>query len=257
MATAARTASRSAAARGARSALAASLIVLSGCSDDRERFTGYPPPAMPAAPRIALIGNSITLHPPKPELGWQGDHGMAASRPDKDYAHRLLDMLSVPVTAAYIRNFYPFETDGAVRDDHLASLQTVFASRPDIIVLQLGDNVTVDSGQPLETLRHLYSFWFNFGALAKAAGAASDRLFCVSTWWETPLTDFIIRHHCSAHGGRVVHIGDIFGRPGNPDRSTRDFTNVGVDIHPKDDGMLQIALRLKHAIDTTEKVSRR
>lgn len=44
--------------------------------------------------RILFLGNSITLHGPAPEIGWTGNWGMAASVPDKDYVHQLLDRIS-------------------------------------------------------------------------------------------------------------------------------------------------------------------
>jgi len=39
------------------------------------------------SPRILYVGNSITRHGPKPEIGWTNDCGMAASSIDTDYGH--------------------------------------------------------------------------------------------------------------------------------------------------------------------------
>jgi hypothetical protein len=41
------------------------------------------------ADRILFLGNSLTLHGPKPEIEWFGNWGMAASAQDKDYVHLL------------------------------------------------------------------------------------------------------------------------------------------------------------------------
>ncbi len=40
-------------------------------------------------PRVLFVGNSITLHGPRPQIGWTNNWGMAASARDKDYVHLL------------------------------------------------------------------------------------------------------------------------------------------------------------------------
>ncbi len=40
-------------------------------------------------PRVLFVGNSITLHGPRPQIGWTNNWGMAASALDKDYVHLL------------------------------------------------------------------------------------------------------------------------------------------------------------------------
>ena len=39
--------------------------------------------------RVTFVGNSITLHGVKPDIGWNNAWGMAASAKEKDYVHVL------------------------------------------------------------------------------------------------------------------------------------------------------------------------
>ena len=43
--------------------------------------------------RFLFVGNSITRHGPKPEIGWENDWGMAASKKENDYVHVTVSML--------------------------------------------------------------------------------------------------------------------------------------------------------------------
>ena len=40
--------------------------------------------------KILFVGNSISRHAPKPDMGWYGDWGMAASEAEKDYLHLIV-----------------------------------------------------------------------------------------------------------------------------------------------------------------------
>lgn len=44
--------------------------------------------------KILFVGNSMTYHGKNVSIGWNNEWGMAASAKEKDYVHRLCDMLS-------------------------------------------------------------------------------------------------------------------------------------------------------------------
>ena len=48
--------------------------------------------------KITFLGNSITRHMPKPEIGWVHDWGMAASCLENDYAHIMIKALEEKYT---------------------------------------------------------------------------------------------------------------------------------------------------------------
>jgi hypothetical protein len=187
--------------------------------------------------RIAIIGNSITSHWAKPDVGWFQSNGMAASNVAHDFAHLLIHKIRATAADSYVRNFYPFETDSKGAADNIASLTPVIADPPEIVVIELGDNVA--GRNPMK----LAAFDSNYAALLdKVKGA--KKLFCLSTWWERRFTDMIIEHQCKAAGGTFVYIGDIYVDPINRDLSLPHYPGAFVDKHPKDYSMQRIAFRL-------------
>ena len=92
-------------------------------------------------PRVLFVGNSITLHGPRPEIGWTNNWGMAATAPEKDYVH---------VLAGLIRTKYPDASFGLVQvaakiersldNVDLMPFKWVRDWRPDVITLFYGAN---------------------------------------------------------------------------------------------------------------------
>jgi hypothetical protein len=61
---------------------------------------------------LLVVGNSLTQHGPKPDKGWSGNWGMAASSADKDFVHLLVKRLETHTTytiALSIVHGYPLE----------------------------------------------------------------------------------------------------------------------------------------------------
>jgi hypothetical protein len=187
--------------------------------------------------QIAIIGNSITHHDPKPAIGWLKNNGMAASDTNHDFAHLLLRKIGATPSKSYVRNFYPFETDNAGAATNIASVAAMMAGSPKVVVIELGDNVADKNP------RKLYDFNNNYRALIATVKPAKS-LFCLSTWWGYRSVDWVIEHQCKAAGGTFVYIGDIYQDPANPDKTLPHYAARALDTHPKDYSMQRIALRL-------------
>lgn len=205
--------------------------------------------------KIIFIGNSITKHERKEDLGWYFNHGMAVNDKNKDYVHNLMKMLEIKSENAYIRNFYPFETKPNSALGLINSLDGINSADPQIVIIQLGDNVSLGEGDIFSKLINGYEFLLNYDLLIKniSKNDKSNKVYCISTWWEQPLVDFIIKLSCFINKQNYVFIGDIYNDKNNKDRLKVDFQNVGVDIHPKEWGMLMIANRIFKAISSIKK----
>lgn len=217
----------------------AMALTLPACSESSTFYAMQTPPKVEGKVRLLVIGNSITRHSPSKEKQWDHDAGMAAPDTAHDYAHLFARSLGLD-TAVHVRNFYPFETEPGAADQLIASLKPALARKPEIVVVQLGDNVKQ------YRLDQLWSFSGTYRKLL-AAVKPGRRLYCVSTFWSHSLTDGVIERACNEAGGHYVYIGDIYDAPGNPDRAKVDYANAGVDKHPKRYGMAQIAAHLTAA----------
>lgn len=85
---------------------------------------------------ILILGNSITKHAPRSQVGWYGNWGMAASTESKDFSHIISTALNAPITPV---NISDFEMSHTVFD--LKNLDEHFVKTPDLIIIKIGENV--------------------------------------------------------------------------------------------------------------------
>lgn len=189
-----------------------------------------PPVANTPFSDLLIIGNSITRMPPSAEMGWPGEWGMAASAPEKDFAHLTAAALNLPLTAL---NFSQLEKDPLGNLWQIPSYVQSATLRTAAVV-ELGDNALTSS---------VSIFAIGYGSLLDALHAG--KLVCVSTWWRDEAKDAVIEQACKSHGGRYVFIGDIYPQRGD---DIGRFANADVDRHPHDWSMQVIATRVTAAI---------
>jgi len=190
--------------------------------------------------KVLFLGNSITLHGPKADIGWTGNWGMAAGDQAHDYVHLLLQRLTEHhggnAPASMIENIADFERgfeEFAV--DTAFSAQAEFAA--DLVVLAIGENVPA-----LETEAMRTRFRDQVASLlAMLQQHNNPRIIVRSSFWPDPDKDAILHEVCQAAGGAFVDISSLSRDEANYARSERAFTHDGVAAHPGDRGMQAIA----------------
>ena len=181
--------------------------------------------------KILFVGNSITKHAPKADIGWFGDWGMAATSLENDYVHQTMSKIrrvrpesgfAILQVAEYERNFYklrPSEVYAVARE-----------YRPDVVIMFFGANVSQEYdktenpprtfGDAYEELRN----WIDSG----------ETLFIHSQgFYIRPVLDNEKKAVAEKHGDIFVDIEDI---------RNREDTH-GKFNHPNDLGMELIAER--------------
>ena len=186
--------------------------------------------------RVLFIGNSITLHGPKPSIGWTNHCGMAASDLQHDYLHRFAERMSAqePKTSYAL-----FQVAGSVERGFTNSVwltEKTFAPvrnyRPDAIFLFFGANVprTYDKDPSA------YPHRFGDAVVDMVRFIDPDRkarIFISEGYYKRPVLDAEKESAAKTLGATMVRMSDI-----RANGATRGRFN-----HPNDYGMKCIADR--------------
>ena len=179
--------------------------------------------------RVLVLGNSITRHSPKADIGWPYDWGMAASAPEKDYVHRLYAKLTESGKNVLMRVHQSACWElGFKNPDCLKDFEDDKAFEADVIVFRLGENV------PKENEHDIKDATIKLIDFIKKDGT---RLIFTTCFWEHPEKDAAIKEAAEYFGAPVA---DILYE----DESMMAiglFEHEGVAGHPGDKGMEMIA----------------
>lgn len=199
-----------------------------------------------AVRRILFLGNSITLHGPKPDIGWTGDWGMAASAKEKDYVHLVAQALAEHTGHSpeiRVKNIADFERNYATYDAQ-TELNDLFEFDPDLVVLAIGENVP-----PLDTAKARIEFKAGVMNLLRCTLSGRRPLVVVrSCFWADAAKDEVLKQVSEEVGACYVNVGRLGSEPANAARSERTFTHDGVASHPGDRGMKALADAILRAV---------
>lgn len=202
--------------------LAAALSVIS-CKEEKPKIKS-----------VLIFGNSIVDHGDAPTIGWHGRRGMASSVADSDFVHLLMAEIKKKDTSVRVRygNVGNFEL--TYTEYNWARLDSF--GRPDMLILRFGENVndsTAGNGQLTARYDKL---------IERVDPDKKAVVVIVSSFWERPNTNRIMKTYATEHRYLYVHNDDLWADSTNAAFGL--FKDPGVAMHPSDKGMRMIKERI-------------
>ncbi|MBE6778437.1 MAG: SGNH/GDSL hydrolase family protein [Ruminococcaceae bacterium] len=190
--------------------------------------------------RVLFVGNSITRHSPKPDIGWHRDCGMAASDIDHDYVHVLMSKIrEYDPNAAYSI----CQVAGLERrydePDVLEHYRSAADFHPDIVIMFFGANVPADKCDKDPAQVAVFKDTYRRTRDMLRDGRA--KVFHSEGFYIRPALDEAKRQVAEECGDAWITLGDI---------RTREETH-GEYTHPSDQGMAEIAAAFWKAVKPT------
>lgn len=188
--------------------------------------------------RILFVGNSITLHGVKQEIGWNNCYGMAASAKENDYVHLLEKKVAeIDGDAAFcVCQGSDFEVNYNTPEKVSYSLwEDAKKFGADIIVFRLIENCKKAEWNE-ENFKNELDKLLSFFSSDKEV-----KIVMTTGFWKHP-GDETLRQYAKDHSFPIVELGDL----GEQDemKAIGLFEHNGVANHPGDKGMAAIADRI-------------
>jgi len=194
--------------------------------------------------KIMFIGNSITIHECKPEIGWFNSWGMAASKKENDYVHvvykHFLDKNHD--TSICVFNGGLWELDYTNNDKCDVVINEAKEYKPDVIVVRIGENFSK------ENISKNIDPFIAFNYLINGLTNVCKNIHITSQFWHYDVIDNAIKKVSDTYSLPYIKIDDLGER--DDCKALGQFKHEGVSLHPSDLGMKIIAERI---IDSIEK----
>lgn len=191
--------------------------------------------------RVVVLGNSITRHAVREEVGWLSDYGMAASSLEADFCHVLQQELRTRYPDAVVvpKNIAAWERDFSVDKD---SLMGDVIDSADVVIIRLGENIPSSAVPQMDdAIRSLV------GYVRERSGA---RVVITGCFWLSLTKDAMLRRAAASLDLPYVSLS-FADHPSNKALSGGEatdtlgnvyhFDGAFVGSHPNDRGMKAIA----------------
>lgn len=187
--------------------------------------------------RVMFMGNSITLHGVKPDIGWFHEWGMAASAAENDYVHRLMSSVREkdPDAAFCICQISEWERQYKSGKDVYHLYDNARDFNADIMVMRAVENCPGDDFDKRVFKQELKNLLEYLNPTGKA------KIILTTGFWHHP-GDVGIGEMAKEMNLPLVRLGDL----GEMEEMMAIglFEHSGVAIHPGDLGMKEIANRI-------------
>ena len=235
--------------RGAISAIACAIFAAASIAaelTEQELLVFNPGSALVAKERIGggqfkvlVYGNSIALHRPLAAAGWTNCCGMAASSPDKDFAHLVVAGLEArrgEKADFRIRNLAVLERNFTTNIATIAEIAADAAWSPDYVVIALGENAPEVKGEDAARYqKFLVDLVVPFSMLKRRPKIVMRSQLMRSSAVKAQCT----RNAAAAVGAAYVDAGPLGLKDEN--LAIGRFKSRGVANHPGDLGMRRLA----------------
>jgi hypothetical protein len=196
--------------------------------------------------KVLFVGNSITRHGPKEDIGWVGNWGMAASVEAKDYVHLVTKAItekSGKAPEVMIKGGAEFERSYA-NYDTAVKMKDAADFAANLLIVAIGENVP-----GLKSAEEKQKFQDRVTELLRVLKAGRHPTLVVrSSFWANEAKDDALKKACAEAGGIFVDISALDKNEQNYARSERPYKHEGVARHPGDQGMQAIADALLKAL---------
>ncbi len=188
--------------------------------------------------KISVVGNSITFHGIKEEIGWTTPCGMAASDIDHDYVHVLSKLLEDNGFDCYMKVDQLSHWEVNYRDNITQKYSYIKDFNPDYFVFRLGENITEE--------RMDISLAGYMKELIDFVTSEKTKVIMTTCFWKNDSVDDVIRKIAKERNYPVVELNDLGEREDM--KAIGLFDHSGVSVHPGDKGMAEIAKRIYSCI---------
>jgi hypothetical protein len=183
--------------------------------------------------RLLFIGNSITWHPVKEEIGWMHEWGMAASSEENDFVHIVMNKVRDVHPEAEYRIAWAVAWEREYWDAvHLVAFREYLNFGADIIIIKINENVTADNNKkyPYNVYYRRLLDYINPDNRAKV-------ILCTG-FWKRGVLDRIVREIADENGHSLVELNHLDIDEMKAQDSYGDSAPAN---HPGDRGMAAIA----------------